>query len=211
MLVGRQVGARGEVERVGHVCLPGRRVERAVGAEQVDVAAPGVERVGHHDLRARAGNHARRVTRGAGRRAGVLRHERDLVVGVEVGVGVGPDARAGVGVAELRGRGEGGVAGAVRAAGEGVRVRQAQVHELALVHLHRDLLPAAGPGERDDAAGRGAVQDRHARAGDHDRVVRTGKRRRRGGGGRQRERHQPRERNPAPAHTGFRRPGGART
>src|SRR4029453_8535575 len=85
-----------EPERVRDVAAPGRRVERAVAAEQVDHARlVGVAGLGQADLdtaaRPRPGGGGE--AGGDGGASGVAGHEHDLVVGVDGGVGVGADER----------------------------------------------------------------------------------------------------------------------
>ncbi len=174
----------------------GRRVERAVALEQIDPGRTvGLAGVVDFDLDA-----VRRGVRGprehvgavpvdvAGLAVRLTRHERDLVVGVDVRVGVGAGPRVGVGV-ERR-----------RLADRGQVLRCREVEDGTFVDLHRDLLPRAVDEAEGDEPVRGdALHGGDRRAGDHDRVVRAGDGRdvaplaRREGHGRDREQNQSHE------------------
>ena len=160
--VGRLVVARLQPEAVGHVAAPGRRVKSTGLAEEVDIGRRGLaEAVGDLHLVPAAGHDARRSR--SRRRADprVDAHERDLVVGVDLGVGVRAGERPGIRVGQLRDADRRRV------------VDRPEVDDSALVDLHGDLVPGVvEPAEANDGAGVGADQARDLGAGEDDRILR---------------------------------------
>ena len=187
-LVGRRVVTAVEAERVVHAGGPGAAAGERGAVEQVHVAElRGDERVRglHHLTRAHVDTRRGR-DRPARLLAGVVGEHRELVVRVERGIGVARRVR---GRHRVAGRGPRGrrvdehLVGRRRAedgrpdAGRPV-VDPARVHEVALVHLHGDLVPVlAVPREADDVHRVAAEQLRQRRAREHDRVRRAGQRR----------------------------------
>ena len=173
-VVGGLVVTRVQVELVVDVLLACARVEAPVLPEEVDVPNASVQGIGDLHLKPGAGHDARGLGRALELVPRILRHERDLVVGVERGIGVRPHPGVRVGVLEVdRAVRRSGVAGIAVIAVVAGTVDLVQVHHRPLVDLNGDLLPLSRPPEGDEVSRRDPLERRDRRPCEHDGIVRA--------------------------------------